>query len=1010
MFVGRVIPNKKFEDVIRAFHVYRTRHNPRSRLLLVGSYSGFETLPRDAARRSSRRLGTPDVHFLGHVSNEELTALYDVADLFLCASEHEGFCVPIIEAFYKRVPVLAYARPPCRRRWTAAACSTTRQDPLEIARLMDAVLDDGRLEDGGRRVAGRGARAPARAGTSPARCCASSTTLLRRGRRGRRRRSPGISGPSSSSSSGSKSCASSGRRCFRALPVDAGLGARRSATRRWQRGSSRRPRTDPASTRAPEPRTPSPDDDHQPVGAGGAPRRRDRRQRAARARHAARAGPRVGALRADDRRRPARATCGRSRDPAARRGDVTIFHFALPSPMTEAFAALPRRRACCSTTTSRRRAFFAPYDAGSCSGWRRSAGRSWRSLVGQRRPRARRLGVQPRRSSRRSASRRPACCRSPSTPTRITGAPRAAGAREDPRRRPDQHPLRRPHRPEQADRGSHPARRGLQALRRQLLPLHLRRPLRRRAALLRADPGADRASSRCCRIASGSPGRCPTRIWRRSTAGRTSTSRSASTRASACRSSRRWRPTCRCWPTPPARCPKRSAAPGVLFAPKDLEVRRRDCSACSYTIAPVRERVLEGQRRRLQDFAPDAHRRAAAATLLGLRITVEDRVHRPALRHRDPRRVRVSLPADRRAARADAPGRGADDLRARTTSPGRTSTRRAPTASAASPSGASPTPSTRDIDAFNRYSEWIFNNAHTRDDEMEWLRQQGPWCPALLEYLERNHQQYDVLIFFTYLYAPTVLGMRIAPQKSILVPTAHDEPAIHLEIYKELFSAPAGIAYNTDVERRFLTTHFSIRAVEEETVGCGVDLPQAHPYPRERRRPTAPHGETDRRPRTTDGRPGRRLADVPAAPRAPRLDVPAPPPAARPVPALRRAHRSGQGLRGADRVLQHLRAGGRRRVAGADGREADAAARGAVHPLRRPALGPGAPAGARSRDRRRRARRRTRACRCSRSSRSPSARRSSPTPAAKCWSTTATRATPGCTTPTATSSASACGC
>ena len=112
---------------------------------------------------------------------------------------------------------------------------------------------------------------------------------------------------------------------------------------------------------------------------------------------------------------------------------------------------------------------------------------------------------------------------------------------------------------------------------------------------------------------------------------------------------------------------------------------------------------------------------------------------------------------------------------------------------------------------------------------MEWLRQQGPWCPALLEYLERNQQQYDVLIFFTYLYAPTVLGSRVAPHKSILVPTAHDEPAIQLDIYKELFSLPAGLAYNTEVERRFLTTHFSIRAVEEETVGCGVDLPAAHP-------------------------------------------------------------------------------------------------------------------------------------------------------------------------------------
>src|ERR1043166_5480191 len=136
---------------------------------------------------------------------------------------------------------------------------------------------------------------------------------------------------------------------------------------------------------------------------------------------------------------------------------------------------------------------------------------------------------------------------------------------------------------------------------------------------------------------------------------------------------------------------------------------------------------------------------------------------------------------------------------------------------------------TRDLEAFNRYSEWIFTSSHTREDEMWWLRQQGPWCPALLEYLERNQHQYDVLIFFTYLYAPTVLAVRIAPHKTILVPSALFKPAIHLDIYKEMFSAPAGIAYNTEVERRFLTTHFSIRAVEEETVGCGVDLPFWNP-------------------------------------------------------------------------------------------------------------------------------------------------------------------------------------
>ena len=66
-----------------------------------------------------------------------------------------------------------------------------------------------------------------------------------------------------------------------------------------------------------------------------------------------------------------------------------------------------------------------------------------------------------------------------------------------------------------------------------------------------------------------------------------------------------------------------------------------------------------------------------------------------------------------------------------------------------------------------------------------------------MEYLQKHHRDYDTLIFFTYLYAPTVLGLQVAPAKSMLVPTAHDEPAIHLGIYREMFNAPAGLAYNT---------------------------------------------------------------------------------------------------------------------------------------------------------------------------------------------------------------------
>ncbi len=143
-----------------------------------------------------------------------------------------------------------------------------------------------------------------------------------------------------------------------------------------------------------------------------------------------------------------------------------------------------------------------------------------------------------------------------------------------------------------------------------------------------------------------------------------------------------------------------------------------------------------------------------------------------------------------------------------------------------------PNARTRDLESFNRYSDWIFNNPHTRRDELNWLEQQGPWCPALIDHLRRHHQQYDVLIFFTYLYAPTVLGLEVAPQRSVLVPTAHDEPAIRLDIFRELFARPAALCYLTESERRFVQGFFVERPLIEEVVGVGVDIPQSQPYPR----------------------------------------------------------------------------------------------------------------------------------------------------------------------------------
>lgn len=146
LFVGRVIANKKIEDVIRSFHAYHTRFNPRSRLIIAGVFNLFERYFAGLTHLV-RTLGLEHVHFAGHVSDAELIAYYEVADLFLCASEHEGFCVPLIESFYKEVPVLAYAATAIPATMDGGGVLYHTKDPLHVAALMDAVLSNPDLQD-----------------------------------------------------------------------------------------------------------------------------------------------------------------------------------------------------------------------------------------------------------------------------------------------------------------------------------------------------------------------------------------------------------------------------------------------------------------------------------------------------------------------------------------------------------------------------------------------------------------------------------------------------------------------------------------------------------------------------------------------------------------------------------------------------------------------------------------------------------------------------------------------
>ncbi|MDO8688476.1 MAG: glycosyltransferase family 4 protein [Dehalococcoidia bacterium] len=107
LFVGRVAPNKRHEDVAKAFYYYR-RLNPRSRLFFVGAQDISHTYRSWLAGVLERMGISGDVHFTGHTSHAELLSYYHLADVFICMSDHEGFCVPLVESMHLGVPVLAY--------------------------------------------------------------------------------------------------------------------------------------------------------------------------------------------------------------------------------------------------------------------------------------------------------------------------------------------------------------------------------------------------------------------------------------------------------------------------------------------------------------------------------------------------------------------------------------------------------------------------------------------------------------------------------------------------------------------------------------------------------------------------------------------------------------------------------------------------------------------------------------------------------------------------------------
>ena len=108
LFTGRIAPNKRHEDLIRAFAALH-RDEPNSRLILAGSYQDGDRYAKRLKRYVRELELEESVVFTGHISFASILALYRTASVFWCMSDHEGFCVPLVEAMYFDIPIVAAA-------------------------------------------------------------------------------------------------------------------------------------------------------------------------------------------------------------------------------------------------------------------------------------------------------------------------------------------------------------------------------------------------------------------------------------------------------------------------------------------------------------------------------------------------------------------------------------------------------------------------------------------------------------------------------------------------------------------------------------------------------------------------------------------------------------------------------------------------------------------------------------------------------------------------------------
>ena len=144
LFVGKVSPHKGQDDLVKALATYRRLYDPDARLHLVGGAISEEY--QTALQRFADELGLLDaVEIAGSVTHEELIAYYAGADAFVCLSNHEGFCVPLLEAMYHRLPIVAHTTTAVPETVQGAGLILPNKEPARVAAAINRVVTDATL-------------------------------------------------------------------------------------------------------------------------------------------------------------------------------------------------------------------------------------------------------------------------------------------------------------------------------------------------------------------------------------------------------------------------------------------------------------------------------------------------------------------------------------------------------------------------------------------------------------------------------------------------------------------------------------------------------------------------------------------------------------------------------------------------------------------------------------------------------------------------------------------------